>query len=60
MNPEQITDEIPNSYGYEGHLEEVVHNGHYFFAWTDGYRMGRYSTLEGAMKTMHRAKVENP
>jgi hypothetical protein len=40
---------------YEGPLGEVIHIGHYFFAWKEGFRIGRYyDTLEEALEALAR------
>ena len=60
MNAEGIKDEIRKPdridetdwYAYQGPLGRVIRYEQVFFAWKHGIRMGIYSTLEGAMKSL--------
>jgi hypothetical protein len=54
INGELFKDKSRRWHAYEGPLGEVVHIGQYFFAWRDGFRIGRYDTLEEAMEALAR------
>ena len=57
MESQLLKDESRSWRAYEGPLGEVVHIGQYFFAWKDGFRIGRYDTLEEAMKALALERV---
>lgn len=52
---------MSNQYVFQGPLGQVVHDGHYFFAWKEGHLIGTHKKLEEAMESLAwRERLKTP